>query len=59
MGQYSKETLVVALSRTENAMIFDPMYLLFMIPGIIFSLWAQSKVKGNFQKYSQVPKKPG
>jgi uncharacterized protein len=40
-------------------MIFDPMYLLFMIPGFILSLWAQSKVKGNFQKYSQVPNTAG
>jgi uncharacterized protein len=40
-------------------MIFDPMYLLFMIPGFILSLWAQSKVKGNFQKYSQVANTAG
>lgn len=40
-------------------MIFDPMYLLFMIPGFILSLWAQSKVKGNFQKYSQVANSAG
>lgn len=35
-------------------MFFDPRYLLFMIPGLIFMLWAQSKVKGNYQKYSKV-----
>ncbi len=29
-------------------------YLLFMVPGIIFMLWAQNKVKSNYQKYSQV-----
>ncbi len=40
-------------------MIFDPMYLVFMIPGFILSLWAQSKVKGNFSKYSQVPNTAG
>jgi Zn-dependent membrane protease YugP len=40
-------------------MLFDPMYLLFMIPGFILSLWAQSKVKGNFQKYSQVANTAG
>lgn len=40
-------------------MIFDPMFLLFMIPGFILSLWAQSKVKGNFQKYSQVANTAG
>ncbi|CAN5526828.1 zinc metallopeptidase [soil metagenome] len=40
-------------------MIFDPLYLMFMIPGFILSLWAQSKVKGNFQKYSQVANSAG
>jgi uncharacterized protein len=33
---------------------FDPMYFVFMLPGLIFMLWAQSKVKGNYKKYSQV-----
>lgn len=35
-------------------MVFDPWYFLFIIPGFLLSIWAQSKVKGNFQKYSQV-----
>ena len=35
-------------------MIFDPMYFVFMIPGIIFSIWAQSKVKGAYAKYTKV-----
>jgi len=35
-------------------MIFSPLYLVFMLPGILFMLWAQSKVKGNYQKYSKV-----
>jgi len=29
-------------------------YILFMIPGILFMLWAQGKVKGAYQKYSKV-----
>ncbi|HEU0164892.1 MAG TPA: zinc metallopeptidase [Thermomicrobiales bacterium] len=33
---------------------FDPLYIVFMLPGLLFMLWAQSKVKGNYQKYSQV-----
>ena len=33
---------------------FDPTYLLFMIPGIVFMLWAQSKVRGNYNKYGKV-----
>ncbi|MGC4105037.1 MAG: zinc metallopeptidase [Thermomicrobiales bacterium] len=35
-------------------MIFDPTYFIFMIPGLLFMLWAQSKVKGTYQKYSKV-----
>jgi uncharacterized protein len=35
-------------------MFFDPLYFVFMIPGIILALWAQSKVKGSFEKYSKV-----
>jgi Zn-dependent membrane protease YugP len=33
---------------------FDPRYLLFMIPGIVFMLWAQHKVRSNYQKYAKV-----
>jgi Zn-dependent membrane protease YugP len=33
---------------------FDPMYFVFMLPGLLFMLWAQSKVKGNYGKYSKV-----
>ncbi len=29
-------------------------YIMFMIPGLLFMLWAQSKVKGTYKKYSQV-----
>lgn len=36
-------------------MFFDPLYFVFMLPGVAFMLWAQSKVKGNYKKYSQVP----
>ena len=35
-------------------MVFDPWYFLFIIPGFLLSIWAQSKVKGNFEKYSKV-----
>jgi uncharacterized protein len=33
---------------------FDPRYLLFMIPGIVFMLWAQHKVRSNYQKFAKV-----
>ena len=35
-------------------MFFDPMYFVFMLPGLLFMLWAQSKVKGTYAKYSKV-----
>ena len=35
-------------------MFFDPMYFLFIVPGIVLSMWAQSRVKSAFKKYSQV-----
>ena len=35
-------------------MFFDPVFLLFMIPGVILMLWAQSRVKSNYAKYSKI-----
>jgi Zn-dependent membrane protease YugP len=35
-------------------MVFDPMYFVFMIPGVILMLWAQMRVKGSYSKYSKV-----
>jgi hypothetical protein len=35
-------------------MLFDPVYLLFMIPPLLLSLWASAKTKSAFKKYSQV-----
>lgn len=40
-------------------MFFDPMYLMFMLPGFILALWAQNKVKGAYAKYSKVPNMAG
>ena len=34
---------------------FDPMYFVFMVPGIIISMWASAKVKSTFAKYQNVP----
>ncbi len=38
---------------------FDPLYLVFMLPGLAFMLWAQSKVKGNYKKFSQIRNSAG
>jgi Zn-dependent membrane protease YugP len=35
-------------------MIFDPMYFVFVIPGLILMLWAQSRVRGSYSRYSKV-----
>src|SRR5262245_17453348 len=40
-------------------MYFDPMYLLFLAPGMLLSLWASFKVKSAFRHYSQVPAQSG
>ena len=33
---------------------FDPLWLLFALPGLILGIWAQMRVKGAFNKYSKV-----
>ena len=38
---------------------FDWTYLVFVIPAIILSLWAQIKVSSTFKKYSSVPSDGG
>ena len=35
-------------------MFFDPMYLLFILPGLALSLWASFRTKRAFNKYSKV-----
>jgi Zn-dependent membrane protease YugP len=40
-------------------MFFDPVYLIFILPGFLLSLWASFRVKRAFSKYSQVPSMRG
>lgn len=40
-------------------MYFNPIYLVFIVPGLIATLWAQNKVKGTYRRYSQVPSTMG
>ena len=40
-------------------MFFDPMYLLFLAPGLALSAWASFRVKSTFNKYSQVRTRRG
>jgi Zn-dependent membrane protease YugP len=36
-------------------MLFDPIYLLFIAPGLLLALWASFRVRRAFAKYSEVP----
>src|SRR6266568_5555205 len=40
-------------------MIFDPMYLLFALPGLLLGLYAQFKLSATFKKYIQIPTTSG
>ncbi|MEX2273321.1 MAG: zinc metallopeptidase [Vicinamibacterales bacterium] len=40
-------------------MIFDPLYFLFIAPGLALSLWASFRVKSTFKRYSQVRSRSG
>ena len=35
-------------------MFFDPLYILFSLPALLLALFAQTRVKANFSKYSRV-----
>ncbi len=35
--------------------LFDPLYWLFLIPGLLLGIWAQMKLHHAYGKYSQVP----
>lgn len=43
----------------EVVFTFDPLYLLFFVPGVLLSLWASSRVKSTFRRYSQVASRRG
>ena len=38
----------------DKTMMFDPMYFLFILPGLALSLWASFKTRSAFNKYSKV-----
>jgi Zn-dependent membrane protease YugP len=40
-------------------MIFDPLYLILTVPALLFSLYAQFKVKSTFHKYAKVGVRSG
>jgi Zn-dependent membrane protease YugP len=40
-------------------MWFDPLYLLFLLPGMLLALWAQLRVKRAYAEASQIPARSG
>jgi hypothetical protein len=40
-------------------MMFDPIYFLFIAPGLALSLWASFRVKSTFNRFSQVRSRSG
>ena len=40
-------------------MYFDPLYFVFLAPGLLLSIWASFKVKSTFRRYSQVAARSG
>ncbi len=38
---------------------FDPMYLLFLAPGILLALWAQARVQSAYREASRIPARSG
>jgi len=38
---------------------FDPLYFVFLVPGLLLALWAQSQVKSAYGKYTRVPNARG
>lgn len=35
-------------------MIFDPIYLVFTVPGFLLMMWSQRKVKGTYRRYAKI-----
>lgn len=40
-------------------MFFDPLYLILTLPALVFSIWAQVRVKSTFHKYERVGLRSG
>jgi Zn-dependent membrane protease YugP len=45
--------------RGDNKMWFDPMYFLFLAPGLLLALWAQFRVQSAYSYASEVPAQSG
>src|SRR5208282_545401 len=48
-----------ACCQLNELMIFDPLYLVIILPGVLIGIWAQIKLHHAYGKYSQVPVESG
>jgi Zn-dependent membrane protease YugP len=46
-------------AQADPTMIFDPLYLLLTLPALVFSIWAQVRVKSTFHRYERVGLRSG
>jgi len=40
-------------------LFFDPLYFLFIIPGVLLAMWAQSRISSAYNRASQIPSAKG
>lgn len=53
MAETVKEhTIITIYQKGRNLMFFDYYYILWVLPAVIFSIWASARVNATFQKYS-------
>lgn len=45
--------------KLNEVMVFDPVYFLFLVPGLLLSLWASYNTKRTFNKYARVGSRKG
>lgn len=58
-AQNNDIVLIAAGHPAINAMFFDLQYLVFTIPALLFSLWAQWKVRSTFHRFAKVGVRSG
>jgi Zn-dependent membrane protease YugP len=42
-------------AKDETILFFDPLYFLFIIPGVLLAMWAQSRISSAYNHASQIP----
>jgi uncharacterized protein len=47
--------LFICGRNTEGEMIFDPLYIIMVLPALLLSIYAQIKVKSTYSRFSRMP----